>query len=91
MRLINTSTRRLEEFVGRNIPPFAILSHTWEGEEVSFRDFTKGRRTRRKGFQKIAKTCEMARDEGLAYAWVDTCAIDKSSSAELSESINSMF
>ena len=91
MRLINTSTGRLEEFIGRNIPPFAILSHTWEDEEVSFKEFTKGRHTHRKGFQKIAKTCEMARNEGLAYAWVDTCAIDKSSSADLLESINSMF
>ena len=27
----------------------------------------------------------------MKYAWVDTCCIDKSSSAELSESINSMF
>ncbi|KAE8160298.1 hypothetical protein BDV40DRAFT_302486 [Aspergillus tamarii] len=27
----------------------------------------------------------------LEYAWVDTCSIDKSSSAELSEAINPMF
>jgi hypothetical protein len=28
---------------------------------------------------------------GLQYIWVDTCCIDKSSSAELLEAINSMF
>jgi hypothetical protein len=43
------------------------------------------------GYSKILKTCEVARDTGLEYAWVDTCCIDKSSSAELSEAINSMF
>jgi hypothetical protein len=28
---------------------------------------------------------------GFEYVWVDTCCIDKTSSAELSEAINSMF
>jgi hypothetical protein len=35
--------------------------------------------------------CILAREYGLQYAWIDTCCIDKSSSAELSEAINSMF
>ncbi|KUI59526.1 Vegetative incompatibility protein HET-E-1 [Cytospora mali] len=35
--------------------------------------------------------CWQAAKDGLKYAWVDTCCIDKSSSAELSEAINSMF
>ena len=29
--------------------------------------------------------------DGLSHAWIDTCCIDKSSSAELSEAINSMY
>jgi hypothetical protein len=37
------------------------------------------------------KTCEIASQHGLIYTWVDTCYIDKYSSAELSEVINSMF
>lgn len=36
-------------------------------------------------------TCKLAAADGLAYAWVDTCCIDKSSSAEPTEAINSMF
>jgi hypothetical protein len=43
------------------------------------------------GFEKIAKTCQLARRHGHGFAWVDTCCIDKSSSAELTESINSMW
>ncbi|KAB2099551.1 hypothetical protein AG0111_0g12110 [Alternaria gaisen] len=91
MRLINCSTLQLEEFFGDNIPRYAILSHTWGGEEVSFADFSLGHPTSRSGYRKIDLTCKQAIADGLGYAWVDTCCIDKSSSSELSEAINSMF
>ena len=93
MRLINTSTRAFEEFIGRKIPEYAILSHTWEEEEVSYYDYLAGRHHEHqmKGFKKIDMTCQLAAQEGLQYAWVDTCCIDKRSSAELTEAINSMF
>lgn len=94
MWLINTHTLKLEEFMGVKPPPYAILSHTWEDEEVSFRDMTSGWSVAvkaRKGYAKVEKTCNIAVQEKLDYAWVDTCCIDKSSSAELTEAINSMF
>ncbi|OAQ60556.1 HET protein [Pochonia chlamydosporia 170] len=92
MRLINTRTGLFEEFIGRNIPPYAILSHTWDDEEVSFQDMTSNPSCMSmKGFQKIQATCQMACDADLTYAWVDTCCIDKTSSAELTEAINSMY
>jgi hypothetical protein len=91
MRLINTRTGLFEEFIGRNIPKYAILSHTWEEEEVSFKDTSDPSCKSKKGYGKIAMTCRLAAQAGLGYAWVDTCCIDKSSSAELTEAINSMF
>lgn len=91
MRLINTSTGLFEEFIGRNIPKYAILSHTWGEGEVSFKDMSDPAREDKKGYKKIVKTCEMASQAGTPYAWVDTCCIDKSSSAELTEAINSMY
>jgi hypothetical protein len=91
MRLINTDTYLFEEFLGRTIPDYAILSHTWEEEEVSYADYVEGKDLRKKGFAKIYKTCELAAKENIPYAWVDTCCIDKRSSAELTEAINSMF
>lgn len=91
MRLINTATGRFEEFIGRNVPKYAILSHTREEEEVSFSDMQKDGHQARKGFEKIRMTCKLATDAGIQYAWVDTCCIDKSSSAELTEAINSMY
>jgi len=45
----------------------------------------------REGFQKIVRCCAKAKSEGHRYVWIDTCCIDKSSSSELSEAINSMF
>jgi hypothetical protein len=93
MRLINCSTLQLEEFFGANIPDYVILSHRWEDEEVSFADFTRDQAAAqaKRGFRKIDLTCREAIEDGWQYAWVDTCCIDKSSSAELSEAINSMF
>lgn len=46
---------------------------------------------RRPGFEKILFACQQAREDGLQWAWVDTCCIDKTSSAELDESIMSMY
>lgn len=50
--------------------------------------FTKGHSL---GYRKIRECCELARARGYQYLWIDTCCIDKRSSAELSEAINSMF
>jgi hypothetical protein len=93
MRLINTFTREFEEFIGSNVPEYAILSHTWDEEEVSYADYVTDRHhaTGMKGFAKIDGTCLKAAAEGINYAWIDTCCIDKRSSAELTEAINSMF
>jgi len=91
MRLINVKTGLFEEFIGRGKPKYAILSHTWEEEEVSFTAMSDPSRNYKKGYRKIEMTCRMASEAGLGYAWVDTCCIDKSSSAELTEAINSMY
>ncbi|KAH8795608.1 heterokaryon incompatibility protein-domain-containing protein [Hyaloscypha finlandica] len=91
MRLINVHSMSVEEFIGRNIPPYGILSHTWEGSEVSYDEMRVGTARSKEAFHKIEMTCKLASRDGLAYVWVDTCCIDKSSSAELTEGINSMF
>jgi len=73
---------------------YLILSHTWgdNEDEVSYQDMANLEMAqKKKGFQKIVEICARARQENIPYAWVDTCCIDKTSSAELSESINSMY
>lgn len=93
MRLINTKSLQLHDFSLAEIPPYAILSHTWGDSEVTFQDLSlpQSQRVVKKGYVKVEKTCELALKDGLGFAWIDTCCIDKSSSAELTESINSMF
>ncbi|OJJ34652.1 hypothetical protein ASPWEDRAFT_109715, partial [Aspergillus wentii DTO 134E9] len=96
MRLLHTKeTRsggfRIEEFQNEEALEYAILSHTWNEEEVTFQEILTGRPVPKKGFQKIKDCCARARQDGIEYAWVDTCCIDKTSSAELSEAINSMY
>jgi len=92
MRLLNTKTIQLEEFFDALIPPYAILSHTWGEGEVLFRDMTDGVRAGTKpGWEKVRDACYLASMHGHDYLWIDTCCIDKSSSAELSEAINSMY
>jgi len=93
MRLINAKTQTLDEFFDSATPPYAILSHTWGDGEVRFQDMMAPSSNPQglPGFSKIEETCRLALAHGLEWAWVDTCCIDKSSSAELTEAINSMF
>jgi hypothetical protein len=93
MRLLNTTTLKLEEFWNSTAtPPYAILSHTWEQQEVSFQAMSNiDSASGLAGFSKIKACCREALADGYEWVWVDTCCIDKSSSAELSEAINSMF
>ncbi|KAF5684015.1 beta transducin [Fusarium denticulatum] len=93
MRLINTHTLQLEFYPGGS-RRYAILSHVWGDDEVTFKDVASGdpeEALHLKRYSKLRESCRMARSFKLDYLWIDTCCIDKSSSAELSEAINSMF
>jgi hypothetical protein len=89
MRLleIKAGGESLTEFIGNNIPPYAILSHTWGSvdEEVNFRDLVDHTGKDKVGYAKIQFCGRRATTNDL---WVDTCCIGKSSRAELTEAIN---
>ncbi|KAK1834626.1 heterokaryon incompatibility protein-domain-containing protein [Podospora conica] len=91
MRLINVATEELEEFV--TPPVYAILSHTWGDCEITFEAMSSRASEvhTRKEYAKIRGAIDEAKKRDIEYLWVDTCCIDKRSSAELSEAINSMF
>lgn len=97
IRLIDTTTLKLRVFTGE-FPEYGILSHTWTmDEEVDFQEMTGISKDHnhpaatKPGYRKIQAICSKAKSHGLQFTWVDTCCIDKTSSAELSEAINSMF
>ena len=123
MRLLNVNTLTFQEFFDKELPPYSILSHRWVGDEISYKDFRKGRRPESAGCRKVQRFCSFIRErrksvfgpktetikissdetksialelpgeegEAIQWVWVDSICIDKSSSAELSEAINSMF
>ncbi|KAH8173264.1 heterokaryon incompatibility protein (HET) domain-containing protein [Sarocladium implicatum] len=107
MFLLNIRTRRLESFINDSqIPAYYILSHVWAEDEVTYqdvRDCLPSALQHRRGWQKIVGFCEMlvaskhwlqsfnSFKRSVSYVWVDTCCINKESSAELSEAINSMY
>ncbi|PVH69233.1 HET-domain-containing protein [Cadophora sp. DSE1049] len=91
LQLDGAGNPSLTEFFEDDIPEYAILSHRWGAEEVTFRDLTDGTSKVKAGYGKIQFCGQQARRDGLEYFWVDICCIDKSSSAELLEAINSMF
>ncbi|OIW32013.1 HET-domain-containing protein [Coniochaeta ligniaria NRRL 30616] len=92
MRLLHARSLKFQDFNESSLPPYAILSHTWDAsQEVSLQEMTSPYLPSKKGYAKITETCRLALSQGLEYAWIDTCCIDKTSSAELTESINSMF
>jgi hypothetical protein len=99
MWLLNAETIKLEYFDDcDSARPYAILSHVWGKNEQTFQNiqalprFPDSDQPDFLGLSpKIANCCRVAMTLGYQRVWVDTCCIDKSSSAELSEAINSMF
>ena len=93
MRLLHSDTFEFAEFFDEDIPKYAILSHRWGKleDEVSYQEFLDGKKLNTTGFAKIKDCCSLAKKRGLYWVWIDSCCIDKRSSAELSEAINSMF
>lgn len=110
MRLLETTDGRsynLTSDFGRKsqVPPYAILSHTWEDlQEITFDDINEDKRSRSKrwrasvrllprrtGYDKLRFCAKQAHRDGLQYFWVDTCCINKSDPQELEAAINSMF
>ncbi|KAK4227023.1 NACHT domain-containing protein [Podospora fimiseda] len=73
-----------------------LLEHTDTGKILLTEDLVDnihphGTAKNKAGYNKIRFCADQESREGLRFFWVDTCCIDKSSSAELQEAINSMF
>ena len=91
MRLLNTETSGFQEFFDEQTPRYAILSHRWTDQEVSYKQYVEKTYVHGLGSEKIKNACAMARGRSLSWVWIDTICIDKTSSAELTEAINSMW
>ena len=96
MRLLKIETGddfSLVELKSDEMQPYAVLSHVWgkPDQEGTFRDIMDKTGKQKVSFDKISFCAKQAEEDKIQYFWVDTCCIDNSSSAELSEAINSMY
>lgn len=102
MRLFNVTTQRLESFNDEfELPNYATLSHTWGNpeDEITFQDVNThldddvgfAQPSKAIAWDKMRGACAQALAFGCGHVWIDTFCIEKSSSAELQEAINSMF
>src|SRR5690349_16226578 len=93
MRLLNIEDMALELFPDppdASIPDYAILSHRWGAEEITFedmRDPTAEEVRRKLGWKKIKQSCRLATDVGFKYIWIDTCCIKKADKEELTNTL----
>ncbi|KAI0838524.1 HET-domain-containing protein [Hypoxylon sp. FL0890] len=96
-----TGTLRLTKTRGNGQLPttYAILSHTWEEDEITLEDIENGKANDESvkslaalaSLSKLRGACIQAAADGYEYIWIDSCCIEKRDPAELSEAINSMF
>ncbi|RPD70450.1 HET-domain-containing protein [Lentinus tigrinus ALCF2SS1-7] len=101
MWLLSTSRAELRFFAATAAVTggYAILSHTWSSHEDSFQDIRlieercklTSENPRDLVSPKIRHCCLVAESHGYSWLWIDSCCIDKTSSSELTEALNSMF
>jgi len=66
MWLLDTSTFELKNFLGKDIPPYAILSHTWETmKSLSLK--SSGKKRVPLGRLDTLKCCEQAQGRALNF------------------------
>jgi hypothetical protein len=93
LRYSESDELNIHSFDDGNIPPYAILSHTWgaDVDKVTFADLQTGNGKTKSGYKKILFCGKQAQRDSLRYFWVDTCCINKADKAEFAFSIRSMF
>ncbi len=79
MRLLHTRYITFKDFFDDQIPAYAILSHRWSHQEVSYQAFFHERKDALEGrivgygWTKILKACEIARSfPTVDWIWIDT-------------------
>ncbi|KAL4069896.1 hypothetical protein V8B97DRAFT_2049062 [Scleroderma yunnanense] len=98
MDTVQQSSVTVFEFHPNETTAYTILSHWWNEQEVNYDEMVELVKTeendeirQRFGYKVILGSCEQAKRDGCKWLWVDICCIDKCSSADLSEVINSTY
>lgn len=105
MYLLDINSLQLEYTIDETRKPYCVLSHVWEkDQELVYQDIDNLPHSGKSGAEKIRSFCKLmcdkpsivydlfkSEEQPVGHVWVDTCCIDKKSSAELSEAINAMY
>ncbi|KAM3417365.1 hypothetical protein BST61_g5615 [Cercospora zeina] len=96
MRLLNVVSLQFTEFSDDNLDraKYVIASHRWVARcEATLRDVRDTRNTDKSGYKNILGFAKYVKEhiQGEEWLCVDTCCIDKTNAAELSEAINLIF
>ena len=101
MWLLSTDRAELHHFVSPDqvLGGYAILSHVWDHQEQTFQEVQAlsaqctilGGNPRDLVSPKVRACCILAENHGHKWIWADMCCINRESSAEISEAINSMY
>ena len=106
MRLLNVYNLSFATFEDDDVPQYAIASHRWCDDEATYLDVLEGKNKSTDGFKKIKGFCNFTRQRNkeleekpwakgaiprIEWIWIDTCCIDRRSSAEIAENITSMY
>jgi hypothetical protein len=103
MQFLATDSLHRVSFADRPPIEYAILSYTWTQppEELTHADAGRIARARltggdwpgchTAGYRRVVQGCHQARALGIRYLWVDSLCVDRSSSAEVAESVTASF
>lgn len=98
MRVLHVEDLRFEDFPGLPDDPYAILSHIWSCNEITYQQVINKIQAQRlcipaqeEASAKFEGCRSQARKDNLKYLWIDTCCIDKANHCEFSEVINSVY
>jgi hypothetical protein len=71
MRLLHSKSLELEEFIGQNVPPYAILSHTWVTGRYLSKTCRTARHPRRQDIKKFSIVVKRQRKMDLSMCgWI---------------------
>jgi hypothetical protein len=74
LRIKEDGSVSFQEFLGEDVPPYAILSHRWiDGQELTFKEMQRSSAPRKTGYTKAVEFAQKARSENFKYCWIDTC------------------
>jgi len=69
VEVLDTAKVKVRRFEDNLIPPYAIISHTWDEKEITFQDMVRAHGKKKEGYEKVKKSCSVAAADGFKYVW----------------------